>query len=250
MLVGCLIPATGRADPAYKAIFRDNGRPTWQHLFKLVGPPCDEVTREGKRLRVTSCPHNVAGSKVAMVWALAEVDAPAFTVKFDYTHHGASPPPQGDTVTALMILAGGDGTTDRPADVAEWDAQCCNGPSHPTMGYARHMRGLQLNFAYRFDRRGNDFMRLRALKGAADDYEQIGEVADVPIADGRAYRFTVVRDGADLSVTVRDNVTGMTRSLAVSHPYIGELGAGRIGIRQMAGRSSSVTGLKVSVPKG
>ena len=250
ILAGCLVPSAREAVAADTVVFRDDGRPTWQQLFRLVGQTCNRVARAGPALRVTSCPHSAAGSKVAMVWALPSVAAAAFRVEFTYTHHTASRPPQGDTVTALMLLASGDGTAGRPADVTRWGAQCCAGPTHPTTGYAHHMRGLQLNFAYRFDARGNDFVRLRALKGAADDYEQIGEAADVPIADGRAYRFTVVRAGATLNVTIRDNVTGTTRTLAATHPYIGGLGAGWVGVRQMAGRSSSIAGLRVTSTGG
>jgi hypothetical protein len=165
VLAGCLLPPAREAVAAETVVFRDDGRPAWQELFKLVGPTCNKVARAGPALRITSCPHTATGSKVAMVWARARVAAPAFRVEFTYTHHTASRPPQGDTVTALMLLASGDGTAGHPVDVTRWGAQCCNGPSHPTTGYAHHMRGLQLNFAYRFDARGNDFMRLRALKG-------------------------------------------------------------------------------------
>lgn len=249
-LAGCLLPSAGEAVAADTVVFRDDGRATWQELFGLVGPTCDKVARAGPALRITSCPHTATGSRVAMVWARTRIAAPAFRVEFTYTHHSASRPPQGDTVTALMLLASGDGTTGHPVDVTRWGAQCCNGPSHPTTGYAHYMRGLQLNFAYRFDARGNDFMRLRALKGAADDYEQVGEAAGVRIADGRAYRFTVVRDGATLNVTVRDTVTGTTKTLTATHPYIGGLGAGWVGVRQMAGRSSSVAGLRVTATGG
>jgi hypothetical protein len=107
------------------------------------------------------------------------------------------------------------------------------------------MRGLQLNFAYRFDPRGNNFIRLRGLKGSAGSYEPLGE-AEIPMVDGRAYHLTVIRAGAQLTVKVQDKVTGLTKSFSASHPYIAGLGSGRVGYRQMVARSSSFSNLKVA----
>jgi hypothetical protein len=245
MLLAWALPTTGEAGAAETVVFRDDGRANWQQLFKKVGLTCATATRAGPSLRITSCPvSGGTGNKTAMVWALTRVSAPGFKVEFDYTHHSATASP-GGTMTGLMLLASGDGSTGYPVDVTRWGAQCCAGPPNPATGYALRMRGLQLNFANRFDPRGNNFVRLRGLKGAVGSYEELG-AAEIPVADGRAYHVTAVRAGTRVTISFRDNVTGTTRTLAANHPYIGTLGPGWVGIRQMPGRSSNVANLKVS----
>lgn len=244
MLLGLAVPTAGKVDAAETVLFRDDGRANWQQLFKKVGPTCTKVAREGKRLRVTSCSVGGTGNRTAMAWALPNISAPGIRIDVDYTHHTATPAPDG-TMTGMMILAKGEGSSGYPVDVTKWSAQCCAGPTKPTVGYAHHMSGLQLNFAYRHDPRGNDFIRLRGLKGTAGSYELFGEAA-IPMVDGRAYHLTIIRAGAALTVRVQDKVTGTTKSFTASHPYIDGLGSGWVGYRQMAGRSSSFANLKVA----
>jgi hypothetical protein len=229
------------ADAAWTVVFRDDGRPQWQQLFKLVGPPCNVVGRNAASLRVTSCPLSVAGSRAAMVWPKLRLSG-GIKVEFDYTHFSAAPV-VGGTKSALMLFARGDGSAGWPADVTTWNAQCCGNPS----GYGPKMWGLQLNFASRNDPRGPGFMRLRALKGSTRSYQELGlSTPNFPFVNARTYRFTVTRAGSTLTIRVRDSVTGQTGSFVVTHPYIGSLGPGWVGFRQMQARSSRIANFRIS----
>jgi hypothetical protein len=244
VLLGWLGLRPDPASAAWTVVFRDDGRAQWQQLFKLVGPPCNVITRIGASLRVKSCPTTTAGNQTAMIWPKRSV-AGGIKAEFDFTQLTAVPVP-GGSMSGLMLLASGDGSAGYPTDVTAWGAQCCATPL-TAIGYAHHMRGLQLNFAYRNDPRGNSTIRLRGLKGAAGDYEELGESAALfPFTNGRAYHITAVRAGSRLTVTARDTVNGTTRSFTITHPYIGALGSGWIGVRQMQARESKFANFKVS----
>lgn len=240
-LLLALLTAAGAAYAAGTVVFRDDGRTQWQQLFKFVGPTCNTIARNAASLRVTSCPVAGTGSRAAMVWARPKLSG-GIKIEFEYTHFSAAPV-NGGSMSGLMMFASGDGSAGRPADVTTWDAQCCGNPS----GYGPKMRGLQLNFASRNDPRGNTLMRLRGLKGSKSSYEELGiSKAEYPFIEGRAYKFTVVRNGSKLTISVRDNVTNVTRTLVVNHAYIGSLKPGWVGFRQMAGRSSRFANLKIT----
>ncbi|HMR30881.1 MAG TPA: hypothetical protein PKA13_24950 [Geminicoccaceae bacterium] len=240
-LLLALLAAAGAAHAAATVLFRDDGRTQWQQLFKLVGPTCNSITRSAASLRVTSCPVGGTGSRAAMVWAKRKLSG-GIKIEFEYTHFSATPV-SGGSMSGLMLFASGDGSAGWPTDVTTWGAQCCGNPS----GYGPKTWGLQLNFASRNDPRGNTLMRLRGLKGTKSSYEEIGlSTPDFPFVNSRTYKFTVVRNGSKVTISVRDNVTNITKTLVANHPYIGSLKPGWVGFRQMAGRSSRFANLKIS----
>lgn len=231
--------ATGPASAA--VLFSDDGRTQWQQLFKFVGPTCNKIVRNAASLRVTSCPASVSGSRAAMVWAQKKFTGKV-KIEFTYTHFSAAAL-NGGSMSGLMLFATGDGSAGWPADVTTWGVQCCGNPS----GYGPKTWGLQLNFASRTDPRGNAIMRLRALKGSKASYEELlATPPDFPFIDSRSYKFTVVRNGSKITISVRDNVTNVTKTVTATHAYIGSLKPGWIGFRQMQGRSSAFASLKIS----
>lgn len=237
--------AAGEAAAAWTTSFTDDGRSQWAQLYKLVGPSCNTIARSGTTLRVTSCGLSVSGSKTAMLWPRKKV-AGKVRVEFDFTQHSAVPVTDG-SMSALLILASGDGTAGYPVDVTTWGVQCCATPVTPN-GYAPHMYGLQINFAYKNDPRGNATIRVRGLKGAAGSYEELGQSPPLfEFVDGRRYRVTANRNGSTIRVYVQDTVTLVKKSFSVVHPYIGSLGEGWIGFRQMQARSSSIGNVSIAV---
>ena len=235
-----LLGAAGQASAA-NVLFRDDGRVQWQQLFKFVGPTCNKIVRNAASLRVTSCAASVSGSKAAMVWAMPKLSG-KIKVEFDYTHFSAAAF-TGGTMSGLMLFASGDGSAGWPVDVKTWGAQCCGNPA----GYGPKTWGLQLNFASRTDPRGNSIMRLRALKGSTASYQELLATGpDFPFINSRTYKFTVVRNGSKITISVRDNVTNVTKTVTVTHAYIGSLKPGWVGFRQMQGRSSTFANVKIS----
>ena len=109
------------------------------------------------------------------------------------------------------------------------------------------MLGLQLNFAYRFDPRGDAVMTLRALKGSLDNYQQLSDAPTVFVVQtNRSYHVSMIRGGSTVTVTLKDNVTQMKKSFSVTDAYIARPVNGWIGFRQMVGRTSLVSNFKVT----
>lgn len=245
-LMGALLVAPGRAEAAWKVAFRDDGRANWRELFGVVGASCNTITREGAGLRIQTCPVAAAGNRTAMIWARKQFSGKV-KVEFDLVHFGREPTP-GGTIRGLMLFARGDGTKGFVTDPTKWKAQCCSSPTGST-GYGPRTRGLQHNFVYRDHADTPDAaMRLRGLKGTPDGY---GRLADAPsnflIEDGRSYHVTATRIGNRLTIDVKDNGTGTTNSFTTTNAYIGGLGSGWIGFRQMQGRDELFSNFKISV---
>ena len=249
MLVAGATLAPSSAGAVETVVFRDDGRARWRELFAPVGPTCAAVTRSGTGLRIQACPPGGTGN---VVWARTKVvpgTAAKIKVEFDYKLISAVDPTPGSstdtgTMSGIMFLASGDGTTGFPVDVTRWGAeQCCGGVGV----YGPHMVGLQLNFAYRFDPRGNAVMTLRALKGSLGNYQELGDQPDIfPVQTNRSYHVSMVRGGSTVTVVLKDNVTLAERSFSVTHAQIARPVNGWIGLRQMVGRTSLMTNFKIT----
>jgi hypothetical protein len=179
MLVGSFIPTAGEAVPPRPVLFRDDGRSTWQQLFKLVGPTCAKAAREGKRLRVTSCPLGGTGNRTAMVWALPRSPRPGSGSTSTTLHHnrGGGPGRHHDRADDPRQRGRVDRLPGRRHEVGRPVLRRADPPDDRLR--PPHARA-PAHFAYRFDPRGNNFIRLRGLKGSAGSYEPLGE-AEIPM---------------------------------------------------------------------
>jgi len=250
LLVAGVALVPGGAGAAETVVFRDDGRAQWQELFAPTGPTCAKVARSGTALRIQACAPGPGGTG-DVVWARPEVvpGAAKVRVEFDYKLISAVDPTPDNpndtgTMSAIMFMASGDGTTGFPFDVTTWGAaQCCGGVGV----YGPHMLGLQLNFAYRFDPRGDPVMTLRALKGSVGSYQQLSDAPPVfAVQTNRPYHVSMVRGGSTVTVTLKDSVTRATKSFSVTDAYIARPVNGWIGFRQMIGRTSLVSNFKVT----
>jgi hypothetical protein len=247
LVAGAALAPSG-AGAVETVVFRDDGRAQWQELFAPTGPTCAAVTRSGTSLRIQACPPSGTGN---VLWARPKVvpGPAAIRVEFDYKLISAVDPTPDNpndtgTMSAIMFMASGDGTTGFPVDVTTWGAaQCCGGVGV----YGPHMLGLQLNFAYRFDPRGDAVMTLRALKGSVGSYQQLSDAPPVfAVQTNRSYHVSMVRGGSTVTVTLKDNATRAKKSFSVTNAYIARPVNGWIGFRQMIGRTSLVTNFKVT----
>ena len=248
LLVAGAALAPSSAGAIETVMFRDDGRARWQELFAPTGPACAAVTRSGTGLRIQACPPGGTGD---VVWARPKVvpGAAKVRVEFDYKLLSAVDPTPDNpndtgTMSAIMFMASGDGAAGFPFDVTTWGAaQCCGGVGV----YGPHMLGLQLNFAYRFDPRGDAVMTLRALKGSSGNYQQLSDAPPVFVVQtNRSYHVTMLRGGGTVTVTLKDNVTRAAKSFSVTDAYVARPVDGWVGFRQMVGRTSLVTNFKVT----
>jgi hypothetical protein len=148
----------------------------------------------------------------------------------------ASPPPKISYCSALLVHA--QGATNYPSDLAAWTAAQANADTSGNF-VNTNTRGLQLNYAFVGDVRGNR-LRLRVNPG----YALAGQ-SDITtlFRQGQTCHVSATKAGALLTVHVTDGKA--TFSHTFTDAGLAAHGSGRIGLRNMNRREARYANLRV-----
>lgn len=190
LLIG---PIRGSSQALWIPALVDAGTGRWSDHWLLFGDPDRGITvtngTDGMTLRAGD--GTDPRKDHAVLWTRATF-AGDLRIEYDYMvlDRYSTPLTEGGYCSAVLIHSRVTSSSTLPADIANWSAEQRN---TDTSGRALNavMDGLQLNYAFVGDARGNPF-RLRSNPG----YRLVGESAGMPVFDaGTEYHIVVEKVG-------------------------------------------------------
>lgn len=230
------------ARPNWRLAFSDNGTGRWSDDWVLFGNP--------ERISVTNGPDGMtfragdgtdANADHAILWSKRSFSGD-LRVEWDYTvldRYSSTIPPNG-YCSALMLYSSGAGTFGLPTELLAWPQQARQADTSGRYFHER-TRGLQLNYAFVGDPRGNRF-RIRANPGYL-----LGTESDETdfFRPGASYHVAVEKTGAVVGVKVAELSSGREFSTTFADPLLQNYSSGRIGLRNMNRRESRYAKVRV-----
>jgi GH24 family phage-related lysozyme (muramidase) len=199
---------------------------SWTAQFNNASAACSSIAASTAIARLRACPDTGADFESAMLWSKQKFTGDV-KVEYDYTLNG-TPNVNGGNISALILMA------DPIGPINQWGAHTY------VTAYSPSLAGLQMNYAYVNDPRGDNALRLRGLKSSAGNYEELG-TGVITFTPGRTYHIVATKGCDRFTVTV-DGTTILDEAAS----YIDSLGSGYVGFREMIARDATISNVSVS----
>ncbi len=236
-------PIPGSSQARWIPALVDGGTDRWADRWLLSGDPDRGITvtngPEGMTLRAGDGTDPRKDHAVLWTRAIFSGDV---RIEYDYVVLDRYPTPigEGGYCSAVLIHSRVASSAPLPADIGNWSSEQRNSDtSGPALNAV--IDGLQLNYAFVGDPRGNPF-RLRSNPG----YRLVGESAGVPVFEvGTEYHLVIEKVATTVSIAANPP-TGLSVSHSFASPEIGQHLYGRIGLRNMNHREARYRNIRIS----